>query len=791
MQLFLKNTRGSITVFVTLIMIPTIFFTGFLTDLARIKLYSNQAIMAADNYGDAVLSEYDNLLKELYGLFAVTQNEKGLEELEKFQEYMKTSFNPAYNAVSVRYFDGLQNMDQNGAISYKNKKGFMPYANNVVNISYVPVENANLANSDVFATQVGDFMKFRIAQSIGDDGDILLQALDAVESTKDDANAIDKKTDLDSKAGETLEKAQAYYKEIKKINKYPDYILNINTEYQNAITTIEECENKANDEISELQNSEDAEVEASEENIQAIRDKYASEMENAYNAFVDTIEYGDITFATFPSTADTLSDCAQEVEDKMGELKEIRSELQSVLEQENISDTIKDGITDDLKQLDELFGGKTADFSADNYISLANYEVNQKEQNSDYELHCLAMKLCVEQMVNSYKDGGLAEGKYKEPLKTELWKDFNKNNSYYNLYESLKKCFDISDNEAVEIAKKKKNDANDKLANAEEKLKEKESTTARNIPSQFGFGKTGTEDNFSLLSMIKTAATYFKSNSLSDTKNRLINKVFMVEYDFGMFSSRVTAVDSDKGTKESLTGVPMSKDINYLYPAELEYIFGGYNDSIENLTASRNKILAFRAIVNYSSTYSINDINQTIRHISEAAGSINPILGITVSGALRLAVSGMETAADWEKLKQGNKVVLFKKELNDLTSYDSIKDLLDIQAGGDGPQNEFSLNYEQYLQIMILFLTTSDQVTSRTSNLITLNMNNVIQKDSFSELDFQMKKAVTAVNASCSVHSDFVVMPGNFAEKFLATDKKNELDAFEKNTYRFTVTRGY
>ena len=33
-----------------------------MVDLARIKLYSNQAVMTADNYGEAVISMYRNSL---------------------------------------------------------------------------------------------------------------------------------------------------------------------------------------------------------------------------------------------------------------------------------------------------------------------------------------------------------------------------------------------------------------------------------------------------------------------------------------------------------------------------------------------------------------------------------------------------------------------------------------------------------------------------------------------------------------------------------------------------------
>ena len=105
MQRLFKTVKGSITVLVTLILVPTIFFTGFMVDLARIKLYGNQAVMTADNYGETVLTQYDNLLKELYGLFAVTQDDKDLNNLDKLQGYVSSSFDPAQNNISWEHFE--------------------------------------------------------------------------------------------------------------------------------------------------------------------------------------------------------------------------------------------------------------------------------------------------------------------------------------------------------------------------------------------------------------------------------------------------------------------------------------------------------------------------------------------------------------------------------------------------------------------------------------------------------------------------------------------------------------
>lgn len=191
MELFLKRTKGSITVLVTLLLVPTIFFTSFLVDLARLKLYGNQAVMTADNYGEAVLSQYDNLLKELYGLFAVTQDEEALRELDKLQEYMKSSFDPSKNTISWEHLQAIPGI----TTSYE---GFMPYASAQVTLDREWIAGADLRNEAVLATQTGDFMRFRIAQQLTDDGSALLEAISQIQNAEGDAKAVKAKRDRKS-----------------------------------------------------------------------------------------------------------------------------------------------------------------------------------------------------------------------------------------------------------------------------------------------------------------------------------------------------------------------------------------------------------------------------------------------------------------------------------------------------------------------------------------------------------------------------------------------------------------
>ena len=139
-----RKNQGIITVFVLLIMVPVVTITGILVDVSRLKLYSSQAVMAADAYGDGILSEFDNLLKELYGLFSVTQDKEGLKAIDTLAEYAKLSFDPGGDGIGV--------------------SGFMPYQTADVEFTYEAVAGASLSNNNVLMTQISDFMKYRIIQ---------------------------------------------------------------------------------------------------------------------------------------------------------------------------------------------------------------------------------------------------------------------------------------------------------------------------------------------------------------------------------------------------------------------------------------------------------------------------------------------------------------------------------------------------------------------------------------------------------------------------------------------------
>ncbi len=814
MKTFLKTVKGSITVFVTLILVPTIFFTGFMVDLARLKLYGNQAVMTADNYGETVLSQYDNLLKELYGLFAVTQDEEALKALDNLQGYVSSSFDPTQNNISWEHFKDVQDY-----LGTNTLDGFMPYQNADITLEKEFINESSLSNHAVLDTQIGDFMRFRIAQGLLDDGSDILDTISEVENMENDGKAIDKKLEMDDEVEKLLDYAQDYYKILKEIQAYVDYIDDVNKQYQvckDTFKDLEETDAYKNyqayvladeDEMStavekrshNLEDEENAiELTEEEEKLLVIFDNYINDSEAREEKFKTEIESQTglleviiaanepINHSNFDKRVDDLKKEADQINKAKTKLDTLKQELEQILSEGNITSELKTGIESQLEKVNELFSELAIYTELAEWIAEKDMPVNQ-----EYKIEMTDLIDCMDEAEKKFLAGETYADGYKEPINGGKWYLFESISKYGALYNSLEKCFEGEGDDSN--AKSKKKAANTLKKEQQKALEQDEPTNARDIPEAFHYGMKSSCTGFDIKNLISSASDLFRINGLKNQANKLLLKLYTVEYDFGMFSSRTTNVRETEEKAVSLTGYEMNRKLNYLYQAELEYLLGGYNSSKDNLNAARNKILAIRAISNYTATYSIKEIDSAIRSISTAAYAINPVLGLTVENALRLAVATAETVSDWDSLKDGKKVVLAKMKKEDLTSPDKFADLLGMNVSASGQDK--GIDYDMYLKIMLIFFPTADQLTERTGNLIELNVNaaqrNLKENEDLSELQFQLDKAYTAVNASCTVKLGFVVMPDQFAKKVTDSDTYQSITDFEKNGYKFTVTRGY
>lgn len=886
LKLFLKRGKGSISVFVTVIMVPVIFFIGFLVDLTRIKFCGNQAVMAADNYGEAILTDYDNLLKELYGLFALTQNKEGKEALDCLDAYVKeyylTSFQPNENRISFAHLK-----EYTGTKPYE---GWMPYQNAKVTFEAAPAEGATLADPRVFNTQIGDFMKFRIVQTVGDNMEGIVKAIESVQNMDSNIKAVEKRDEITKKVDKALEAAQDYYVQLEALWQYPDYIREIDRAYRGGTQSVEETlqskyafykaymdedpqaiedalehrkeieeaekekENAGAErqpeagEQAEGETREEAdELSEEEERLCEIDDDYAQQLghsprqlQDAFAAaearLTERIEweeelrtvYGSggcvvmdsdgnkevtVHFDNFDQKASALQSAAAKLADRLEDLEELRAQLNSILQDEHITAELKEGIETEMAELDKLFGGGSGCYTAESYKELAAHLSSYSGQNSAYIQQAREMLESIQERgrecIDSHPElSGLPD--YAETLEYEKLDTFY-GSGFVAIHDALQECFgrDSSDS-AKKEAQKKQDDADSLLGDVGDALEEEAAGAGgRDIPSGgdfAGMGDAGAAGGFDITSMMGSAAKSFGSNTLADTGNRLLTKLYLVQYDFGMFTSRVTNIEeSGEDVQASLTGYPMAPNINYLYQSEIEYLLGGHNSSKENLNEARNKILAFRAVMNYAATYTVQPVNNAIEGISSAFAAVpavGPLLKIAVAAALRLAVAGVETYGDWVLLMKGEAVCVLKTKVGDL----SVTALPGKFAGGlssllgkidtsEGKSNKFELDYEQYCLIMMLFLTNSEVLSERSADLITLNVNTVSQHTgsggTLNKLDFKMENTITAVDVTCAVQLDMVVMPKGFAKSTVSADTYAAIEEFENYTYKFTVTRGY
>jgi len=832
-----RKGQGFITVFVTLLMVPVVACTGIMVDVARLKMYSSQAAMAADAYGEVVLSEYDNLLKELYGLFSVTQNEEGLQAIRDFQKYMKYFFAPAEDQTKLQ--------------------GFMPYQNAKVDISYENVEGASLSNNNVLMTQIGDFMKFRVVEEVLVNTDVL-DALEKFDNMSSDMDAVDERNKITKSSSKALEKIGEYYETLSCIDDYPSYLeertdyfegyseelkaIYESEEYQKyayymehkdeidaAKERVENGEADSDEKTPESSETEDA-SETGGEATEGSADGGVSQDDKATaECYVDAEAYKAEIEARLQPWAEGLNRSEKkmkfgEAEGNLKDLEKTQKKLDKTLRDleaqvrtlkgklGSCSEDLKNEITKEIAELEKITDF-TKDFKETVDLLWQN-NIPEKDQTNETWWKEETKKLG--EVREKLLAGASDAGEWKNTTEFEWYNFKDDKSSFYRMLEEL--CGAGSGGESNKKAADQKIDNAEGIQkNAQSEIEGDETTDARDITSNLA---AGLEIPGSSSEVPDLADCFSGGASFASLGNSLVGKFLVTTYNFGMFSSRVSGVKppeeneaesnpSEEGTyyDVSLTDIKMSKDVNYLYGAELEYLLGGHQRSVDNLNHTRNIICGIRMTVNYISTYSIKEINDTINTIAKAAAdavvvasagtasAAAPLIKVAVSGALRLAVAMVESAADWKLLKEREDVIFYKRKMGDLTSDEALLgNLLEKPVSKDETKsNDIVLSYEDYLYILMLLFVDEDTLLDRTANLITLNVNqSQNQGDTLEELKFKMKDTVTAVKSTCTINEKFVIVPKNFIDMFIAgTETESMIHKLDDGSYGYTVIRGY
>lgn len=843
---FFRQQHGFITIFVTMLLIPTIFFTGFMTDLVRIKFMSNQATMAADNYGESILTYYDNLLKEVYGLYGISQDDQAAGTINKMKPEILASFN--MGGSSQETF--VRQMTNGLGITTTVNSGWAPYSSQALELSYnLDVPNANLANPDVLATQIGDFMRFRIAQVFFDDGEDIADALKSVKSMEGDSKIINKKQQYDDQANTTILAIKDFYEELKKSNLYYGDLLTVLNSYDSTKSSISATVRAEMDrEAAELKKLQDeakkhnqdiedgnAEGEPEEvpdslpiEKIKEMRASYADpNIEEALGDYNETVNShrltehhntnGDIPYRDY---LNSLAIKMEAAEDSLDDLQTMHDNFQDALNTEDSSSpNLKENMQNELDKSTENFE-KTQLSMKEHYDGLYEWMEEDAPEADDFDSGSRDVANDISQFKEDFLEGMDPGACHQIPdsfYEESRWNKAEDDSADHELYSSMKNYFENSGSDKK--SDKKRKEAKKIQKEAEKVFKQDEKTEARDCPYS-ELGKEYTPDPTEgdpgedgvLGKLIGDTTGFFGISSNNSLPNEITDKLMVTAYDFGMFTDRVTNIKPKEGgaadltsdeevsgdeVEKTLTNIEKSSANNYMYRAELEYILVGSDSSKKNLNSTRNRILGFRAVINYMASYSIKEINDAIQAIADAIDAVAPGFGTLTGQAVRLAFAAAETAADWDELKSNGKIQLFKNEMSDLTAYDKIAGLLemDSSAGGTGEDSGgIKMDYNDYVMVMILFFTGTNTVLNRTGNLITINMNYLRYGSADGTIPgspkFKLRDAKTAVETTCGVTSSLAVLTQGILNTFVP-EQAGAITEMGSRKYSYSVYRSY
>lgn len=191
-----SDCKGAVTVIVTLLLIPAVLISGTGVDLTRAYAAKSIAQDANQLAANSLLASYDALLQDLYGLFGMMQKDTTFKEM--VEDYVKVSL------------DG-ESWKDTGMGTFQ-----LFYGSGVTVDEPKPAEDKNLANTEVLRRQIEEYAKYRAPVIIVEE---VIEALDAFEKIKKDAEIVKQKMDIDEKVEEIDKIYEEIYECINAVNK--------------------------------------------------------------------------------------------------------------------------------------------------------------------------------------------------------------------------------------------------------------------------------------------------------------------------------------------------------------------------------------------------------------------------------------------------------------------------------------------------------------------------------------------------------------------------------------------
>lgn len=802
MHRLFRDNNGAVTVFVTLMLIPSILISGTAVDMTR--MYTARSIVEDSNLlaSNAVLTEYNALLQDVYGLYGVDMDiaevDSMLQEYVKLSVYGEDAYEQPVNSFSLFQGSNLET-------------------------AFQPIDGHHLANQDILKRQIEEYSKYRVPVVFTQE---IMQRMGFKETLEADTEAVENKVKIDEQLSELISLYDEVYLDIKEIDDFKveeeQLVGNINSTFGTIKSELENLKDydeeyvKLEDELEELEDElDDLDSEEDEDKIEKIEDEIdeiEEKMEDLEKDFEDSVDKIKTASSTLNSNVEFYKSAFNDYLKRMDNLEKNASKIKKVANDlpsniDSLKTTLAGG-----KCTEEFANALTTRENGASVIDLyesfviENLDVyirNYVESNREYVADMVQYleKLKYEDKNDSSNSLSLSQLK---SLSLKIGKDSSKLDKYSEISTEVRivskfKEFSEFGNEYKE--------AYDKLEEVSSNFKQEDSiqNKAENLVDKT---ESAIEDllkgNTRAFLIDPEGAEYYKSNipieeegfslgGLTDMLsknpfegavelvNNPVSRLLQVGYASEMFSN----YNTEEGDT-TLSAIPLDTKMNYFYQSELEYIYNGNDSAIKNVENVRNKIFGIRFVTNYVSTFIIQDgLNKPINEVAALAGPAS----FVANGLIRAAVAMAESTIDIHILinQRGATPIIktsgadFKFKLPSVADMKNIGvDNIDVEnqiapATGAEPSKErdpkgTDFAYIDYLRIFVLF-KSEEEILGNMAKLIPLNITNYKEDINANEEAMSAVEVVTfdnyitdfEINTTVDMRMIFLSMP--FAQK--------------------------
>lgn len=202
---FMCRRRGAISIFLVIVLVPMLMVSSVMVDMSRIRLAKAVASSAGDLTLNTALTNYDSVLKNMYGLFATSQD---MDELfENLEDYYKKSIEAA--GVAPAEADDYVGQIMSLLKSSTGTDDLLKL--DLTEFTASKPTGANLANPAILKSQVVEFMKYRAPINLGTS---FIEAIRGMKDFKTQTELIEQKTAFYEQQQGLLEDLESVWKDI-------------------------------------------------------------------------------------------------------------------------------------------------------------------------------------------------------------------------------------------------------------------------------------------------------------------------------------------------------------------------------------------------------------------------------------------------------------------------------------------------------------------------------------------------------------------------------------------------